>query len=796
MKTTAVLIISTIISVNAFTQHYTQTIKGTIIDRDSHAPVEFASVQFIHDASTGGTTTDTTGIFRFENVPVGRVSLQARCVGYESTTLSNLEVTTGKELVVNIEMTESTVELGEVTIKAYNNKEEPKNRMSSVSARTFSVEESMRYAGSGNDISRMAMNFAGVKASYDAVNEIVIRGNSPIGLIFTLEGVNIPNPSHFGDGGVTGGPVSMLNNNVLANSDFLTGAFPAEYTNTISGVFDLKMRNGNYEKYEFLGQVSTTGVELGAEGPIPVSKGASYLLNYRYSTLQLMDLAGMDMGVGTAIPKYQDLCFKLNFPSRKAGNISIFGLGGRSKIKMYDSERDTTLEKREMAFEYDYEMDMTNDNYSGVVGISHSYIFGNSAYSRLTLSASTIFNRHFQDSLSTIDRNPIQLYHSDFTRSKYMGKFFIHKKFNSKNTLRLGVSVEKQTFALTDSIFSGGLQNYRILRDYSGNDLLLQSYAQYQHRFNDRIRINLGLSYLHQLLTGHYSIEPRTGLKWEVSNGNTVSAAYGLHSLVCPAEIAQQKVLQPDGSYSKPNTGLGFTKSHHLVLGYDKVFSHKIRIKSEVYYQYIYNAAVEAKPSSYSLLNRGSYSSLFVNELQNGGTGCNYGIELTLEKFMHRGTYFLSTLSLYDSKYRGSDGVLRNSAFNSNYVLNLLGGKEFNIGNGNSRSVKKITVDGKFNWAGGQYYSPVDLAASQQAGTTVYDDANAYSLQLPDYYRFDLRVGYKAIGRRSTKEIAIGLNNLTNHKNAFYVKYDPGTGTLKTVRQFGFMPDLLFRITF
>lgn len=140
--------------------------------------------------------------------------------------------------------------------------------MATVSARSFTVEETSRYAGSLNDPSRMAANYAGVSSTSDARNDIIIRGNSPLGVLWRLNGMEIPNPNHFGSLGTTGGPVSILNNNLLDKSDFLTGAFPAEYGNALAGVFDLQMRSGNNEKTEFLGQVGFNGFELGAEGPI------------------------------------------------------------------------------------------------------------------------------------------------------------------------------------------------------------------------------------------------------------------------------------------------------------------------------------------------------------------------------------------------------------------------------------------------------------------------------------------------------------------------------------------------
>ncbi|MBN2348892.1 MAG: TonB-dependent receptor [Bacteroidales bacterium] len=788
------VVLTNILYLNA--QDYRQTVRGKIIDKESHIPIEFATIALTNTSYQNATISDETGNFRINNVPVGRISLQISFMGYETVTISNLEVTMGKELVVNIEMTEKVVQLEEVKVKAFHNKEKPINSYAPISARTFSIEESQRYAGSSNDVSRMAMNFAGVKMSVETTNEIVIRGNSPIGVLFRLDGVDIPNPSHFGDGGTTGGPTSMLNNNVLANSDFLTGAFPAEYGNVISGVFDLRMRNGNSEKHEFLAQAGLMGLELGAEGPISKKKNSSYLFNYRYSTIEVLRLLGLNV-MGSAITKYQDFSFKLNFPLQNAGNISIFGIGGKSYLKMFDSERDTTQKKQQMAYESDYEMDLLNENSSGAIGLTHSKNIGNSAYTKLILSATTISNYNKWDSLSTETRNPMLKYFSDFNRTKYAARFYINKKFNSKNTIRTGIMAELQKFDLTDSIYDGGLHNYKILRNYTGDEIFMQTFIQYQHKFTDQLRLTLGIGSLLQTSNQNFSVEPRAGLKWEFLPQHSLSLGYGLHSLSIPIEIVYQKVLQEDGTYLQTNAGLDFTKSHHLILGYDTKFSGDILFKTELYYQYITDAVIDKNPSAYSLLNRGSYTVIDAESLKNGGKGYNYGLELTLEKFMDRGMYFLSTVSLYESKYRGSDGVLRNTAFNGNFVLNVLGGKEFKVGNNNKNAhfIKKLTLDGRLNCAGGHRYFPVDLEASREAGATIFDETNGFSEQLPPYFRIDLRLGYKWIGKRSSQEIAIDIQNVLNRENPFNIKFDPETGNTKT-SGFGMMPDLLYRISF
>jgi hypothetical protein len=775
-------------------QDYYQTLRGRVTERETLKPISFATVAVSFNGTVMGGITDERGDFRIEKVPVGRITLMVSFMGFETITIQNVEVTTGRETIVNVEMVESAIKLEGVEIRASSDKERPQNTFAVASARTFSIEEAQRYASSYSDVSRMAMNFAGVKSTNDTQNEIVIRGNSPVGMLFRLDGIDIPNPNHYGDGGISGGVVSMLNVNVLANSDFLTGAFPAEYSNTISGIFDLKMRNGNNQKHEFVGQLALMGTEFGAEGPISKENGSSYLVNYRYSTAELLNSV-VDLRM-TGMPDYQDGSFKLNFPSKNGATTSIIGFGGKSVIALLDSDRDTTKPKPDMVDFYNYETDEFIDNYTGVLGITHNRRIGESAYLRAIVSASTISNAYRTDSLSTLDRSPFLQKASVSRRTKYSARVFVNKRIDNRNNFRAGITLERHQFQLKDSIFVGQNNAYFLLRDFGGHDFMASPYVQWQHRFSQKMSVNSGLTSVYQHSTGKISIEPRLGFRWEPTSGQNLTFAYGLHTLSTPAEVLQQQLVDEYETLSKPNSGLGFMHSHHFVAGYDRIFGNKIRLKSELYYQHIVNVPVEIELSSFSMLNRGSQTVVDFGRLDNSGTGFNYGVELTAEKFMDKGTYFLATLSLYESKYRGSDNELRNTAFNGNFVFNLLAGKEFKVGRGAGRYVKKLNIDGKINFAGGQRFSPIDMEASREIGYTQYDHTRAFSEQMPNYFTSSLRVGYKLVGKRATQEIALSVSNLTNHKNVLWVQYDRHIDGVKNVYQFGAMPDLMYRIVF
>lgn len=261
---------------NGYSQELTQTLRGSVIDIDTKKQIEDAAIVILNTDPPFETTSGKSGEYRFQNVPLGRYTIKITHAGNEDQIIPDFLIKSGKEAILNIEMLSSVTNLKAVEITTSAG---PNNEMTTVSTRTFSVEETKRHPASINDPSRMVMSYAGVSSGYDRDNEIVIRGNSPKGMLWTLEGVAIPSPNHFSTIGSSSGSVSMLSNTMLANSDFITGAFPAEYGNATSGVFDIKFRNGNNEKREYTLQAGFLGLDVGAEGPFIKSKAASYLFN-------------------------------------------------------------------------------------------------------------------------------------------------------------------------------------------------------------------------------------------------------------------------------------------------------------------------------------------------------------------------------------------------------------------------------------------------------------------------------------------------------------------------------------
>lgn len=777
----------------------TSTIRGVVLDQQSETPLIGVTIQSVGIEPVLGATTDIDGGFMIKNAPVGRLALRISYLGYEQQTIPNILVTAGKEVQLNLRMQESFTSIGEVVITAKTDKDKPMNELATISARQFNTEEVSRYSGGRNDVAKLVANFAGVAANNDSRNDIIIRGNSPTGVLWRLEGVPVPNPNHFSTLGTTGGPVSALNPNLIANSDFLTGAFPAEYGNALAGVFDINFRTGNKDRYEFMGQLGAfTGMEAMAEGPLNRKNDGSFVVAFRNSFVEVAQAAGLNVGT-SAVPAYRDVAFNMDFGKSKIGRFSLFGIAAQSDIDFIGAELDSTdlwAERDQNAY---------SSSKFGVIGLKHNVLVNQHSYVRTMLSGSFTGVRYSEE-FTSIEEGGSYLQKTDVKDDLGAIRLssFYNNKVNSRLTLRAGIMLQQQhlkTFVSSrENIpdFDGdGLPDLYVSRDFNGNFLLTEGYVQTQYRLTSKITLNTGIHSQYFDKTEDVVVEPRAAVNFQVGRNAKFNVGYGLHHQAQPLPVFLFRERAPDGTLSSPtNENLGFTRNNHLVVGYDfKPFT-DWRFKAEAYYQWLSDVPVDGYASSFSMLNTGA-DFVFPEKgsLKNEGTGFNRGVELTAEKFFSKGYYSLVTVSLYESKYKGSDDVLRSTAFDGRYVFNALAGKEFKIGDSGRRF---ITLDSKFTAAGGRPYTPVNLEASRAAGREILYEDRAFSERLDPYFRWDVKMGFRinSAKRKLSQTFFLDLQNVTNHENIFAMRYNPDQGQIGRINQIGFFPDVMYRVEF
>lgn len=806
-------------SFTSFSQSlYTQTVRGQVTDKISSVGLPGVIVRLKNDSTKKFVaTTDANGNFKIEGVSVGRRSFIVSMFGYNTIPLTDIIVTSGKEVFLNIEMEESLVQMDEVVVNA-DEKKDLVTDMQAVNVKTFSIEETERYPGSRQDPARMASNFAGVQGTNDSRNDIVVRGNSPAGLLWRLEEIDIPNPNHFAVAGSAGGPTAIINNKYLANSEFYTGAFPANYGNALGGVFDLKMRNGNNQKHERTFQFGLLGTELSLEGPINKEKGSSYFVNYRYSTLKL--LSGLNIKLGTsAVPQYQDGAFRFNFPTKKAGVFSLSAIGGISTIKIILS----TQTERPKELYGDVNRDQYFSTKMGVIILNHAYSFNSRTFMKTSVaySGQGITSQHYlvlrDENFKPNDTLP-QILGYNFHDTKTTLSWYVKHKINPKNSFKTGffanaihlnyfdktkINSRYDTLAqaIDDKPFKTRVNAHETF-------YLLQPYFAFVHKFNEKWSTNLGVFAQYLTLNSHYVVEPRASIRYQFKANQSLSLAYGMHSQMQPTYLyfaSPDSIVRDGRVYSNPgktldNKNMDFSKSQHAVLGYDYQISKFFRTKVEAYYQYLWNVPVYAVPSSVSLLNRGaSFNRFFpIYTMENKGTGYNYGLELTLEKSFSKHYFFLYSASVFDSKYTASNGKTFDTDFNGQYMMNLLAGLEYEVGKSKKNS---INISTKFTYGGGKRYSPVDVPASNAVMDIVADNDKVNTLQFDPYNRLDIRIAYKINAKKASYEIALDLVNVMNTKNVLALSYAPDPADINADPliknyQLGFLPLFYVKVDF
>lgn len=766
-------------------QNNLQNIRGSVVDKLSQSALIGASIQIINVPENKGTATDENGQYVLSDLAPQRYEIKVTYIGYKDFMIPNVIVTSGKEVILDITMEEDLKILDEVVVKAYS-KNKTINDLATISARTFSMEEVNRYAGGRGDPARLAANFAGVSAPDDSRNDIVIRGNSPVGVLWRIDGMNVTNPNHFATVGTTGGAVSALNTNLLKSSDFFTSAFPSEYGNALSGVFDLGFRSGNTQKRETTVQAGViTGLEVTTEGPISKKNNASYLVGYRYALAGVAQAVGVDIGT-TATPSYQDLSFKVNSGNTRWGKFTTFGILATSSINISGDNAGSLFGGKD-----------GNDLASkiGIVGVNHFKQLTEKSYLSSIIGVNYSKTDQINYATDRATETSYEQEESNVAKTGYNIGTTYNSKINSKAFLKVGMQNEFIGLNLYYRTKRNISDEWTQIWDYDSYTSLTQGFAHLKYSFNDRWTLNAGLHGQYFFLNSSKAIEPRLALKYDLNTKSSLNFGYGLHAQMQPINVYFLQTQNADGTISYNNKALDFTKSHHFVVGYDVNPFKDWRIKAELYYQYLSDVPVNTFSSSYSMLNTGaSFKTELEDLLTNAGIGQNYGVELTIEKFFSNGYYGLFTSSLYSSTYTGSDRVERNTAFNGQYVYNILAGKEWSIG---KTKRNRISVDFKLTNAGGRAYTPIDLTASQTSGREVLN-SEAYSGFYDDYLRMDVKLNFifNSKKRKLSQTLSLDVQNVTNNDNVFSQKYDQQSQAIRTTYQLGLFPNVVYKVQF
>lgn len=767
-------------------QDFSQQVRGKVFDELTGKPLDKASLTLKVSNQELKAQSNEKGEFRFSQVPIGRHTLRISQEGYSPYLISDLLISAGKESILEIGMKYSNYEMEDVEILQ---KSSRKDNVQQVSTRVFTVEESQRIAATYYDPARLAATYPGIAVSSDESNSLIIRGNSPNGVLWRLEGVDIVNPNHSSSTGTftdrltqSGGGTNILSNQLLTDSRIQTSAFDPQYGNALSGIFDMRLRKGNDEKTEFTVQPSLIGIDLAAEGPLSAEGDASFLVNYRYSTIGLFELMGIE--VSPEKINYQDLAFNLSLPTQKAGNFTVFGMGGLSS-NIFEAPRvDSLIEEGRDRFDVDFYSNM------GAVGMTHSLLIGTNTLWKSVIAASAIESEKIENFVRTPDELMPSAF-DEIKQSKLSFRSSLSHRFKNSFSLEEGFNLTRIGYTMLSqqtSLETIGA-NPITLAQASGNSWLLQPFVASTFSPNPRLSMKFGLHGMYFSLNGDKSVEPRASIIYQLAQNSKLTAAYGLHSQL---QLFGTYFSEFEGQF--PNQDIGFTKAHHAVLSFTQTLGQGLSLTVEPYFQKLFNVPISQNPNStFSAINL--FEGYVIDSLVNEGTGRNYGIELSIDQDLKNGYYYMLNTSLYESKYTGADGIERDTRFNGNYILNAVGGKEFErISKKGDKKMFGINIS--IAYQGGFRGSKIDLVASDLAKRTVFITTDPFTERFPNYFRTDLRFSFKKDKTGFTRTFAIDLLNLTNRPNVSFQRYDIVSKEVVNKIGLGLIPLMSYRLEF
>ena len=789
----AILTICGAISVQA------ETLRGTVKDAITGEPLIGATVKIV-ELQNVAAVTDMDGNYKITISQGGRFTIETNYIGYEPSVMKEILVSGAKEVVLEISLRENNTELAEVVVKPRVNKEATVNPAVLTGGVMLSMEEASRFAGGYNDPARLVMAFAGVSGESDG-SGLSVHGNAPERMQYRIEGVEVFTPNHFNDCWNAGyGLVSALNSNVIGNSDFFTSTFNANYNNALSGVFDVKMRPGNNSKHENILQIGTVSEELTLEGPISRKNNSSYIVNYRYGFTSLMDNLNLLDTDGTHVG-FQDFSVKLNFPTKRAGTFSLFGLGA------FDTTWDERMKIEDTHSAYD-----ATDNDAKVTqllaGVSHKIHFGNKWTWRTTAAynmqhlKSDIFYYGLQRSNNVLVQplayeEPEQKYifsNQKMNEDRLVFNTEFSKQITSNWLTQFGGEYSHRFFNLVyqshDQLYDtvNPMQVWTNMKDDTG---LASAFWQNLLTLSDKFSVSLGVAANYFLLSKDFSVEPRASMKWQPYEGGSISLGYGLHSMVEKLDA----YFYRDAAGQLINKELGLTKAHHLQFSFSHKFNDNLNLRLNAFYQYGFDTPVGTNGSTYCVTNR-----LFAytdEPLVSKGNTRNYGGDITLEHYMSHGFFGQTNFSLYKSEYRGEDKVWRNQLYDRGFMFKILGGKEWMIGK------NVLNVSAKYSIQGGLRYTPIDVAQMRSnvaAGiideNPIYKDNEAFSQRFDPTGVVDLTVSYKFNKRKVSHTIAFEGLNIFGAKAPLCQRFDLGTMDVRTDKSGISLPNVFYRLDF
>ena len=817
-----ILLIFIVLSSKNYSQ--TGTITGVVLDSKTSEALVGANV-IINEIPNTGAATDEYGKFKIIST-VGSYSLKITLIGYQTVVKTDVIVTTGSETKLVIKMLESSVELSQVTISAdYFDRAAMENVLSTVS---LGPEEIRRSPGSDQDFQRILQAMPGVSFSNDQSNELLVRGGSPDENLTVLDHMEVHSTNHYPNQYNSGGPINMINVDLIQDIQFSTGGFISKYGDKLSSVLNLTTRDGTREKLlTGNANLSMAGYGTVLEGKINNGKG-SWLLSARNSFLDLISGA---VGL-TAVPRYYDIQFKSVYDFNSMHNLSLSGIYGNDRIDITGKPEVTNIQ---LAGSSDsigiYNNNVKYNQYAA--GLTLTSKWSDKLISFLTLSTNSYnanilvldnFTKRNYDVNGNISATDILNSRKIYSQNSRNGETSFNSEFiwnlSKSNELNFGVEdkvIEFKTLEDVDAdtvrydtnnngvfdttvVLPGSHLNYNFrFPVYSKSNVFINDRISL---FDDRLMLNIGLRYDYFSYNKKGNLSPR------------LSASYAITPAVTNINLAFGKYYQTpplpdfgDRFQSGINRYIESTEADHYVIGIDHIPAEGMKITLEGYYKKYYGIPLQESFVHF-------YDHTFRSEkFLNAGKQDVYGIDVQIQQKLVKDLYGTISFSRMWSKYFdpriGKEGNYFPSDYDFPYVLTLIAGKRFaNLRtklDGMPFYIKypsyilpfsdDMEISFRWRYATGRPYTPQQYVTYEQdregavkwsKGTWVPTD-NINSVRYPDYHRLDIAFSSRFNFTNWNLVIFLSVQNIYNRKNIAYYQYN-SDGSVDNVYQFSLLP--------
>ncbi|MEO8067874.1 MAG: TonB-dependent receptor [Flavobacteriales bacterium] len=754
----------------------TAILAGRVTDAASSLGLAQASVEVVIGDTSFTAISDSLGYFRLDGLPTGIVAVSGSMPGYGSAVENDVWLRSGKPEHVDLRLPREGKVLPEATVHR------TVTVYPAAGAYDLTVEKSLRYPATFFDPARLASAYPGVSATNDQANHFSVRGNSPNANAWLLEGVEIVSPNHTGNAGTpsdqptfSGGGTTMLSAQMLGNSHLYTGSVPVQFGNALGGVMDMRLRRGANDRPRFTAQAGLIGIDLSTEGPFAKGGKASYLINYRYSTLGL--LGAMGVALGDEAITFQDLAFNVATPIGRRAWLNVFGMGGMSSNR-FDAKEETEREFDKDERNIDYESNM------GAAGLSSTVALGERAQWRTTVAWSEGEQERLEEMAQLSTGVVVRVDQTRLRERKVSGYTEVQGALGSLLTYTIGGSAMEHT---VDRIgFSFRQEN---------TAWLFRPFADLRVAVSERVSVSTGAAWSHFTFNGSSVLQPSIGVQCVVLRKAVVSL-----TAESRAQLPQMQLYSTGTAEAPVNHDIGLSRSSELVAALSlPLGSGATLLHIETFYQQLTDIPIadtrlvdDAGIGTYSMVNAWDEAT-FIN-LVDSGDARNVGVELALARRMQRNWFYQVNTTIYDATYVDANGVERNARWNGQYIANLVLGREWAKQREGSKRTWGASI--RANTMGGQYATPIDVELSRDAHTTVYDLSQAYTDQLGSIFRMDVRVYLKREHRNRTGMWALDLLNATNAQNEAFKYFDVRKDEVVTKYQLGLIPNLSYRIEF